>query len=83
MSKTVGRIEKINTDHSIPYIDHTALITHGNSGGPLLAMNGVVLGVTNGSHGHVENQSEVIEDEVHSIPAQLIPQAFPRLFPGE
>lgn len=82
MARTIGKIKGATDADGKRRIIHTAQTTHGNSGGPLVAMNAVVIGVTDSSYVHVEHGSEVIYDSLNAIPALMIKEAFPQLFSG-
>ena len=80
MSRTVGKIRAFTQDGMIA---HSALTTHGNSGGPLFAVNGTIIGV-NTQIGFQDKQgSELLGQISKSIPASVIPRVFPNLFSGE
>lgn len=56
---TSGIVNKKITDNGVPYIQHSAELSGGNSGGPLLNEDGIVVGVNRSSVTY-ENDSSVV-----------------------
>lgn len=47
---TDGKVSKLNSSDGIDYIQHGAILTEGNSGGPLVDENGAVVGINKGQN---------------------------------
>ncbi len=47
---TDGKVSKLNSSDGIDYIQHGAILTEGNSGGPLVDENGNVVGINKGQN---------------------------------
>ena len=63
-----GNISALYTEDNVPWIQFTAPISHGSSGGVLLNDDGVVIGITSAAYANTQNLNLAI----HAIAAQAM-----------